>query len=148
MNDIFLRKMSREDLPQVLKIEEELFYEQKWNEEMFLHDLEYDYARYFSLFLKEDLIGYIGVYLLFPEMEISNVAITTRHQKKGYSHYLMQCALELAREGAFTDIFLEVEASNTSAIALYRRYGFQEMGIRRDYYGKGRDAFVMKLEMR
>lgn len=147
MSDLFLKEMSKEDLPQVLMIEEELFGEQKWNEEMFLHDLECDYARYFSLFLKGDLIGYIGVYLLFPEMEISNVAITTQYQKKGYSHYLMRCALELAKEGAFTDIFLEVEASNTSAIALYSGYGFKEMGIRKHYYGNHRDALVMKLEM-
>lgn len=148
MSDLFLREMTREDLPRVLMMEEELFGEQKWNEEMFLHDLKSDYAKYFSLFAAEEQIGYIGVYLLFPEMEISNVAIGKRYQKKGYSHSLMKHALKLAREGEFEQIFLEVEASNISAIALYRRYGFQEMGIRRDYYGKGRDAFVMKLEMR
>lgn len=147
MSDIYLRKMSIEDLTQVLVIEEELFKTEKWNENMFLHDLESEYARYFSLCMGNELIGYIGVYLLFPEMEISNVAIARKYQKKGYSHHLMKYILKFAKEEAFTDLFLEVEASNISAISLYQKYGFKKIGIRKHYYGNHRDAFVMKLEM-
>lgn len=162
---IIIEQMRQTDLDQVLNIEEELFGKDAWNKEMFEHDLSSGYAKYWSLKIKCEcdsslemkcendspleckVIGYAGIYLLPPEVEISNVAVSKEFQKNGYSNLLMEKMIEESALVKAQSVFLEVDVSNTAAIALYEKFRFLKVGIRKNYYGMGKDAFVMKLEL-
>jgi len=74
------------------------------------------------------------------EAELLNMAVEPRMRRKGVATAL----LEDLRRRAKGSIFLEVEAGNTAAQTLYRRAGWEEVSVRKDYYGPGRNAIVMK----
>lgn len=79
-----------------------------------------------------------------------DICIRPNHQGKGYAKPLMEDLLAQAETLQAENIFLEVRASNTAAIALYHRYGFVEMGLRKNYYpsASGReDAMLMALPL-
>jgi len=95
-----------------------------------------------------ETIGYIICQQVLDELTIFNVAVDPKHQGHGFSHYLMKDALNYAHQNKMS-VFLEVRASNTTAINLYRTYGFSELAKRSDYYKTHNgyeDALVMKWQ--
>ena len=60
---------------------------------------------------------------------------------------LFEALLAELKEKGIRKLFLEVEHDNGPAIALYEKFGFAGYGYRRDYYGKGKDAVLMSLEL-
>lgn len=94
-----------------------------------------------------EVIGYAGIAVngpaADPECEIHTIGIDPRHQGRGWAHLLMEPLMELADQlGA--PVYLEVRADNDAARGLYRSYGFEEVGLRRNYYQpSGADAYTM-----
>ena len=98
-------------------------------------------------FLIEDggqVCGYCVLSVLFEDAEVLNVAVSKAHRKKGYGALLMEAMLERAIALGATQCFLEVRESNVAAIALYKKYGFSQYGIRKNYYEDGENALTMK----
>ena len=95
-----------------------------------------------------NIVGYIGMYLSFDEGDITNVAVSPAHRKKGYGEALVSKAKELAREKQLEMILLEVRVSNAPAISLYKKMGFEELGIRKNFYEHPvEDAIIMKCPL-
>ena len=143
-----IRRMEKRDLPQVEAIEISLFSD-AWSEQGFEDTLNLPYA--ISLVAIDEtvdaILGYIIMYVSFEEGEISNVAVAKSAQNRGIGSALMQAILEKGLEESVTRFILEVRVSNTPAIALYKKFGFTEIGIRRDFYEKPReDALIMVRE--
>ncbi|MEJ4097745.1 multifunctional tRNA (adenosine(37)-N6)-threonylcarbamoyltransferase complex dimerization subunit type 1 TsaB/ribosomal protein alanine acetyltransferase/tRNA (adenosine(37)-N6)-threonylcarbamoyltransferase complex transferase subunit TsaD [Corynebacterium bovis] len=94
-----------------------------------------------------EVIGYAGIAVngpaADPECEIHTIGIDPRHQGRGWAHLLMEPLMELADQlGA--PVYLEVRTDNDAARGLYRSYGFEEVGLRRNYYQpSGADAYTM-----
>ena len=83
----------------------------------------------------------------FEEGEITNVAVATAKQNLGIGRTMMEELLRQARERGITHLFLEVRVSNEKAIRLYRSLGFENCGIRKDFYEMPReDGMIMVLE--
>ena len=95
-----------------------------------------------------DLQGFIVATLLTPEAELESIAIAAASQRLGLGSRLFHAvAAELQAAGA-RDVFLEVRASNHSALAFYRSLGFSQTGLRRGYYKDPvDDAVVMELRL-
>ena len=92
------------------------------------------------------ICGYAMSWSLWDEGELTNLAVAPNARGQGIGATLLQAVLdECANRGA-TTIFLEVRADNEVAQGLYRKFGFIQVGLRRDYYGRGADAIVMKTE--
>ena len=145
---MMIRRMEKRDLPQVEAIEISLFSD-AWSEQGFEDTLNLPYA--ISLVAIDEtvdaILGYIIMYVSFEEGEISNVAVAKSAQNRGIGSALMQAILEKGLEESVTRFILEVRVSNTPAIALYKKFGFTEIGIRRDFYEKPReDALIMVRE--
>jgi len=88
-------------------------------------------------------MGYVGVLYVLDEGEISNIAVHPLYTGKGVGYALMRAAQEYCRRAGVKTLHLEVRPSNTRAIALYRKCGFIQSGIRRGYYGdNGEDALL------
>lgn len=145
---MMIRRMEKRDLLQVEAIETALFSD-AWSEQGFEDTLNSPYV--ISLVAideaEDTILGYIIMYVSFEEGEISNVAVAKSAQNRGIGSALMQAILEKGLEESVTRFILEVRVSNTPAIALYKKFGFTEIGIRRDFYEKPReDALIMVRE--
>ena len=88
------------------------------------------------------VLGYVVCFCAADEAEICNIAADPDRRRQGIGALLLQTALDAHPEA---DFFLEVRVSNTAARALYEKHGFQELGIRPDYYENPREnAIIMK----
>ena len=93
-----------------------------------------------------DIVGYIGMYLSFDEGDITNVAVAPAFRKKGYGEALVTAAKDAAKAAGAESIFLEVRQSNEPARSLYKKLGFEELGIRKKFYEHPvEDAIIMKV---
>ena len=117
-----------------------------WSEEMILEELSAKARRYIGVFFAGRLVGYAGLFFCLTTGEILNIATDKKMRRQGIGTHLLQELLRLARELALTEIFLEVRRSNAAAIALYERFGFVQIGIRKGYYEQPpEDALLYKL---
>ena len=88
------------------------------------------------------------LYLLFDECELLNITVKSEFQKKGFGELMLKDLFSECRKANIANIFLEVRKSNLVAIKLYKKIGFNEIGVRNNYYqnrdGK-EDAILMGL---
>jgi len=133
-------------LRQMLHIERQSFPD-PWTEQMFADELQY--YDYFGAFDGERLVGYIGFSYVLDEGEIRNIAVDPEFRRVSIATQLLEIAEHLARSQSVSAISLEVRESNIAAIALYKRCGYEVLGIRPNYYrAPSENAVIMKLEVR
>jgi ribosomal-protein-alanine N-acetyltransferase len=94
------------------------------------------------------IIGYIGVAYVGEDADIQTIAITTESQRKGYGEQLIITALNFLSKHGIKKVFLEVEVNNSPAISMYQKLGFQNLTIRLNYYGPGKNAQTMVLDLK
>lgn len=91
----------------------------------------------------DTVLGYAFVTRVLDTAELDNIAVAPEWRRQGIAGMLLDAAFD----GTEAVIHLEVRASNAGAAAFYRRHGFTECGIRRNYYQNPReDAILMKRE--
>ena len=96
------------------------------------------------------LAGYFVTMLGVDELHLLNITVSPDWQGQGLGWGLLQAVQALGQARGLGQLFLEVRESNHRARALYRRFGFAEVGVRRGYYpaSQGReDAVVMRLAL-
>ena len=140
---IRFRPMTEADIEAVLKIEYAAF-SHPWTRGLFLDSLKtYDC---WVMFEGTQQVGHGVIQLILDEAHLLNITIKAESQGRGLGLQLLEYLMQHARSRGANDCFLEVRASNQSAYRLYERYGFNEVGRRRDYYpavGGREDALVM-----
>lgn len=160
---MLIRRMTIEDVPAVVEIEKECF-SLPWSERSFEDSVSRDDTIFLVCEENEDslqglveksqiqgargavIIGYIGMYLSFDEASVTNVAISPVFRKRGYGEQLVTEAKAAAKNAGAEYIFLEVRASNKPAISLYKKLGFEELGVRKKFYEHPvEDAIIMKV---
>ena len=98
----------------------------------------------FRVMLKDDeVIGYYSFQKIFDEGYINNIAIKREYQSQGYCTQLFEDLIERAHKFEVNALTLEVEVKNEKAIGLYKKFGFKEEGIRKDFYLNSFDALIM-----
>lgn len=140
---MIVREMVIDDLDEIVKIEKEL-YKSPWNEKQFRYELEENEFSY--LFVLENsgvLVGYYGFWVMFEDADITKVSIRKEFQGMKLSNILMEDCLNRAKALEIEKINLEVRVDNLRAINLYKKYGFKELIVRKNYYGKDEDALIM-----
>jgi ribosomal-protein-alanine N-acetyltransferase len=137
---------AEEDLAEVVKIENRCHLT-PWTNKNFIDS--YCAKNLFKVLKNEnDIIGYYIALFALDECELLNITITSELQKKGFGELMLKDLFSECREVNIVNIFLEVRKSNLLAIRLYKKNGFNEIGIRNNYYqnkdGK-EDAILMGL---
>jgi ribosomal-protein-alanine N-acetyltransferase len=97
-----------------------------------------------------ELIGFSVVMRVIDEAHLLTIGICKRYQGQGYGARLLRHAMECARLGGASKLFLEVRPSNERAVELYRHFGFRQIGLRKGYYPAviGReDALIFDKEL-
>ncbi|AJE04866.1 alanine acetyltransferase [Geobacter pickeringii] len=138
-----IHPMTAADLDEVIAIETDSF-PRPWTRDHFLAEI--DSHRSLPLIARigqGQLAGYICATFVLDEGEILDVAVRRDCRGRGVGRMLVDTAISaLAAHGVRT-VGLEVRVSNESAIALYRRIGFEDVGVRKSYYENGEDAILM-----
>ena len=93
--------------------------------------------------------AYGGMLITVDEGQITNVAVHPNHRRKGFGAAIVHALLRHAKDARLESVSLEVRASNTAAIELYKRAGFSEAGRRKGFYTKPtEDALVMVCKIK
>lgn len=139
-----LAKMHRRDLKRVMAIEMDTFPE-PWSRGIYLSELALRHGRaYRTARLGREIVGYLGLMFVEEEAHVTTVAVAPEHQHRGVGTQIMLGAVRIALEESSRHMSLEVAVGNTRAQALYRRFGFAPVAVRKNYYPViGEDAFVM-----
>jgi ribosomal-protein-alanine N-acetyltransferase len=142
--ELLLRPMQRADLKVVAGIEQ-LAYEFPWEFNAFKDCFNVGYSCWIGERARE-IVAYGICSVGAGEAHILNLCVAPDSQGKGYGRIMLEKLMEVAKGFRADSIFLEVRPSNQSAITLYHRVGFNEIGKRKDYYParNGReDALIM-----
>jgi len=144
LDDLKIFKMKENDVKEVFKIENELL--KTSDEKTISQTLSSNTLTYYVLKNKDEVIGFLEVSIIEPECELFDIAIKSEYQGKKLSIMLMDYLFNLCKERHCETIFLEVNNINNKAINLYKKYGFKEYFVRKNYYGEN-DAILMKVEI-
>lgn len=142
--EIEITRMGEGDVEQVAEIERRS-YVTPWSPHAFLSEIrDNSYAHYIVARAGGQVIGYAGMWLIFDEAHITNIAVHPDHRSRGVGNCLLTELERLARERGILRMTLEVRPSNPAAQALYAKHGFEPRGRRRGYYSDtGEDAVIM-----
>ena len=139
--------MTSDHLDQVAEIEK-ICFSDPWSRRMLSEHLENECAATLVA-LGEDgtILGYAGLLVVLDEGYITNVAVRPEYRRQGIAGELLGVFRRFAEGNRMAFLTLEVRDSNASARALYTKYGFSEVGVRKNYYDHPKeDAIIMTLE--
>lgn len=143
---VSVRRMRTEDAKKVALLEEKIF-SRPWSEASFRKALEMP-EQILLVAEKGEICGYGVLFVAADQADISNIAVDPAFRGCGIGASLMREMLSEARAAGVKEVFLEVRESNVPAIALYHKYGFRQIGVRKAYYEAPReDALLMKAEL-
>jgi len=143
------RELRLADLDQLVEIEQQLFGPTAWSRALFIDELNRIPASRWYQVLEADnqIIGYVGLAFSGTTADIQTIAVVPNQQRAGIGSSLLSLALAAAKQRGAEQIFLEVAVENEPAISLYKNFGFEQISIRPNYYGAGRNAYVMQREI-
>lgn len=140
-----IRPMTSADVPSVAALEK-LCFSDPWSASSIASELDNPLSLW--LVWEEDgaAAAYLGVQRVPPQADVMNVAVSPALRRRGIARALFA---ELERRlPEIDELFLEVRASNSGAIALYRTLGFEQVGRRPNYYLDPReDALILRKEL-
>lgn len=141
-----LLPMTMNDIDEVSELDK-LCFSIPWSRNSFIDELSNKIAHYYVLRDDDIMIGYCGVWNVAGEGNITNIAVHPDYRRKGCGSMLMERLLTLAKELSLSLLTLEVREGNDAAQALYRKYGFEILGKRPNYYADNREtAYIMTIE--
>jgi ribosomal-protein-alanine N-acetyltransferase len=137
-------KLKRRDLRKQLRIESVVFPE-PWSPEVFNSELALRKGRlYRGAWDGEEMAGYIGFMIVDDEAHMTTIATAPAYQRTGVATTMIVDGIRTLRADGVKHLSLEVAVNNEPAQALYRRFGFAPVAVRKNYYPvTGQDALVM-----
>ncbi len=146
---IAYREANAFDLPIFVSLDKELFPYSPWTAGQYKEEFSSP-TRHFVVALDEQhsIIGYAGVFAPgATAADILTVGVVPEHRGKGIATALMALISDWALSQGSTAMMLEVKIDNSEAIGLYQSLGYSKLNVRKDYFGAGLDAQVMRLEL-
>ena len=144
MDNLQISFMTLEDLDEIsssLEIEFDSF----WNYNIIKSEI--DNPDSFVLVVKQasKIIGFAGIWKAVDVMHLMDIVIAKSYRRKNIASFLMNEIINLSLKNNIHEITLEVSEKNLPAIRLYTKFGFKELGIRKNYYGVNNNAIIMTL---
>jgi ribosomal-protein-alanine N-acetyltransferase len=146
---IVYREANAFDLPVFVSLDKELFPYSPWSASQYKEEFSSP-TRYFVVAVDEaqSIIGYAGVFAPgAAEADVLTVGVVPEHRGRGVAKALMALITDWANSQGSTAMMLEVKTDNIDAIGLYEALGYLKLNVRKDYFGAGLDAQVMRLEL-
>jgi ribosomal-protein-alanine N-acetyltransferase len=146
---ITYRNANSMDIPVLVSLDKELFPYSPWSSGQYREEISAP-TRRFIVAMDEGLsvIGYAGVFAPGgAEADILTVGVIAQHRGQGIARQLMAGITKWAIDQGSMAMMLEVKTDNAAAIGLYESLGYSKLNIRKDYFGSGLDALVMRKEL-
>jgi ribosomal-protein-alanine N-acetyltransferase len=137
------------DLAVFVSLDKKLFPYSPWSASQYKEEFSSP-TRHFVVALDDaqSIIGYAGVFAPGgAEADVLTVGVIPNHRGKGIARQLMALITDWAKQQGSIAMMLEVKVDNTEAIGLYESLGYSKLNVRKDYFGAGLDALVMRLDL-
>lgn len=141
---MMIRQMQADDLEQAAALEAKNF-SRPWSREAFADALEKEYYQYLVAIDEktQQVLGMCGMIRTLEEGGITNVVVRDDARNQGIAYRMLTELMQRAEKEGVKEYTLEVRKSNAPAIALYRKLGFMEEGIRPSFYDMPVEDAVM-----
>lgn len=150
VRDLCFAPMTGGDVDEVHALECSVF-PHPWSRANFSDSLASGYDAWTARDAAGRLAGYYLLMYAVDEAHLLDVAVAADRQGQGLGRHLLERIGARAREQGMASVLLEVRPSNERALAVYRRYGYREIGRRKGYYpahgGQREDAIVMRIDL-
>jgi ribosomal-protein-alanine acetyltransferase len=141
------RPMNQLDLVPIFSIEKSAYGKEAWT----MAQLKEEFAGKDRMYVVGESLGevisYAGVVNLAGTADVLTLTVADGHRRKGIGRELLRRLIDWSRTQKCEAIMLEVRVGNEKAIPLYESFGFIEISRRKDYYGPGKTAIVMRKEL-
>lgn len=142
MKNIEIFEMTLEDYVQIKDVLISDF-DNFWSPEILKSEIIGENKKYIVAKQNNEIIGFAGILLNFPDIEIMNIVTKKSERNQGIGTALLDKIIEIAKNNNFEKIFLEVNEKNLIAKKLYENAGFVREGLRKNYYNSKDDAIIM-----
>lgn len=144
-------EFSMQNVFQLANIEKACFGRDAWSIQALIGEFNNTFSHFFAHEIEEKIVGYACVRIMYEEAQICNIAVLPEHRRKGIATELLKTVANFAKEQGCERAELEVNVANLPAVELYRKCGYNEEGIRKNFYRKSRydsrDAYTMVLPL-
>ncbi len=141
------RRLGPDEAELVAELERECF-PSPWSAAQIRKGLEQGSIKIAGMTESGMLLGYLSYFSVGDEAEVINFAVAPGRRRQGIGRAILRHVLQNWREEGIANGFLEVRASNETAIGLYSAFGFLKAGVRKRYYPEtGEDALLLKLTL-
>lgn len=117
-----------------------------WSYEVLREELLSDSSLYIVAKKQNEIIGFAGIKIIIDEADIMNIVVKKSYRNNGIGSLLLENLILISNKKNLNFINLEVDCKNTIAINLYKKFGFEEISLRKNYY-KNNDAMIMKKKL-
>ena len=150
---ISFNRLSSIEIPSVLSIEEQNS-DYPWSQHQFTTSIENSKNLCYCLSQNDKTIGYLIAMLTVDTADILNIGIDSDFKRQGYGTALLNHLIEELKKRNIGEILLEVRAGNKPAIQFYKKQGFKEISVRKNYYTKNsknqsqrEDGIIMSIQI-
>lgn len=119
----------------------------KWSAADFESEIGNKFARIYTALCGKEIAGFAAFRLCAGEGEITNFAVKARYRRRGVGGMLLAKCIESASAEGVRRITLEVSEANGAAIALYEKFKFKTVSVRKKFYNNSQDALLMLREI-
>lgn len=143
-NDVIV--LDEADIKDLMELEKNCF-DYHWTREQFLLGLHKNAFMILGVRREGRLAGYLAMSIIVDEMEILNLAVHPSFRRQGLGELLLSAGFAVCRSKSVRKSFLDVKVSNEPALALYRKFGYKQIGVRKKYYPDTKeDALLFRYD--
>ena len=142
--DLIIRQAKEKDIKPMAEMDI-LCFSTPWSEKSFEQEIKRNHLAFYIVAETScNIVGYAGLWFIADEGHITNVAVHPEFRRKRIGETLVSVLISHTEKHGILSHTLEVRASNDTAISLYKKFGFEPAGIRKNYYeDNGEDAIIM-----
>lgn len=140
-----LSRFAKEHIGQVAELERK-FFSEPWSEGSLAILLTEDYPSFVLVTASGEVIGYLSAQRALDELQIINLAVREGYRGQGFGASLLCAAEDFCRTEGIISISLEVRESNLPAIGLYKKQGYRESGLRKNFYRQPTENAVVMIK--
>lgn len=142
---IHFERLRKDYLAEVIAIEHEA-YPDPWTQGMFQQEMRNETSHFYLAIHGGEVVAYGGFWMILDEVHITKVTVARPWRGQGIGRYFMNYLETRGLDAGGTVIRLEVRESNVAARRLYQRFGFEEVGLRKNYYAVSPEHAVIMVK--
>ena len=143
-NEVQITEMSLSDLENIKDILISDF-DDFWNYNILKEELESIDSKYIVAKTNDgEIISFAGIKIIVDTADIMNIVVKKSWRKQGVGNLLLSNLISICKISNLSSLSLEVNEDNLPAIHLYEKFGFKQVGVRKNYY-QDKDGMIMSL---